>query len=83
MNGMSEEELVEMMLRFGPVEKLAMPANKSYAFAVFVHVECAEKAVAGVNGCETVDGRTLYAAFVESGEFFFSSFATIFLIRIV
>ncbi|CAG0922449.1 unnamed protein product [Notodromas monacha] len=66
MNGLSEEEFLQLFLRFGSVENVIMPTNKSYAFAVMKSVESAVKAVQSINNCETMDRRTLYAAFVDS-----------------
>ncbi|KAM9319811.1 tRNA (carboxymethyluridine(34)-5-O)-methyltransferase ALKBH8 [Gastrophryne carolinensis] len=69
-NGVSRQQLLDVLQRHGTVESLVMPPNKPYAFVVYSSAAEAAGAFAAVNGEElpSLDGEqkiALYLSFVN------------------
>lgn len=73
-NGVSRQQLLEVLMKCGSVAALLMPPNKPYAFVTFGSTEEALMAHTTINGfqLQTEDQAiTLYLNFVEKGKLYF------------
>lgn len=77
-NGVSRNQLLPVLEKFGRVDALLMPPNKPYSFVRYETPEESKKAYVTLNGKEIADGVgqkiILYLNFVEKGIIIWVSF---------